>query len=104
MKLLDNYKFTNKKHPELGIMSCILGCISGIFMFLTVIVPFFSEKAISPGYGLTCALAFVMAIVGEVFGIITKKRKDTYDLFPLVGIITNSISLAFGIFLIVLGM
>lgn len=103
MALPGDYKFTNKKHHELGIMSAILGCISCLFLILTVLVTFINEKPVSASYGLTCFLGLIMAITGETFGIIIKKKKDIYGLFPLIGIITNGVSLAICLLFVIAG-
>ena len=103
MGLTDNYKFTNKKHAELGIMSTILGGISLFYLLLIVVLTIVTEKPVSAGYGLTCVLAFIMAICGEVFGIITKRKKDAYGLFPIIGIIINGVSIAVCLFFVLMG-
>ena len=78
--------FTDNRHPEKGVMSAALGAISVVT--------------------LVCAGAFLAAIfsvTGLVLGIMSKFEKDIFKLFPNLGIILNTLSVAFVIFLILLG-
>lgn len=103
MGIISNYKFTNKKHPEIGIMSVILGTISLVSQILVILMCYLKRMEAKSNNGMTVLLALIMAIVGLVLGIISKKKRDTYGLFPLVGIVLNSVSVLATVLIVIAG-
>ncbi len=91
MSLLDKYKFSNKTHPLLGIMSFLLGVISvGAFVAaITLSVRAGGEVAVQ--YVLAVILGAVMSVAGVVLGIIARRKRECYYLFPNMGIALNGL-------------
>ncbi len=87
------YIFTNKKHPLIAIMSTVLGCISlGSYAF-SIIRSFMLEGDISMRFGFGGALAALYAVVGAILALYSFKLKDTFRLFPTLGLSLNILSL-----------
>jgi len=90
--LKKNYMFTNKSHPERGIMSTILGILSDGAIGLAVFSSFRTGGAASARLACTVILALVFGLVGLVLGIMSRIEKDRFYFFPNVGILCNSIA------------
>lgn len=84
-----NYKFTNKKHAKNGIVSTALASVS-LLMFLALIYVSYLQKGKGGIYigsiGLT---AFIISIIGLLFGILGFKEKEAYYLFCKIGSVVN---------------
>lgn len=102
--ILGNYKFTNLKHPEKGIMSVVLGAIALVSMILTIIIPYATRSQVLLRYGLVDVLALIMAVVGEGLGVASHYQRDTYQLFPNVGMVLNGAVIVFAIYIIYAGL
>ena len=98
------YKFTDKKHTGVSIMSCILGAIAFISIVLAVILPYVTNNVQAMRYGLVCALSAVYSLCGLVLGIIGKVQRGAFDFFPKIGITVNSIVLILAGLLIYIGL
>lgn len=97
------YKFTKKKNPQQGIMASILGVISIASIVLAVYLTF-QNKGVAPmQYGSVILLSLIFALVGLGLGIRSCLEKDIYRLFPVLGIILNSIAVLAGGFILYLG-
>lgn len=83
------YIFTNKKHPEKGIMSFILGILSLGTYITAVYLSYQGEGVSSARYGAAGVLAGTFMTVGLVLGIISFREKETFKLFPVLGVIVN---------------
>lgn len=109
MSLLGNYKFTNKSHPLKGVMSAILGMIALVSLFLAIYLSYLDGMdSVNGGvarmqYGLAAVLAFLMALVGEVVGLVANKEKDRYRFFPVLGLLLNSAALFMGVYILCAG-
>ncbi len=88
-----NYIFTNKKHSDKAIMSTILGMISIVSMGIVVYLAYSKGGEAPEGYGFTGLLATIFSIIGLVLGVNTVQEKESYRLFPWLGIILNLLSL-----------
>lgn len=97
-----NYIFTNRRHPSQAIMATILGTISLLSLIFVIWRTAAAGGNASAGYGLTGLFAMLFSIVGLVMGIMTIQQKRNFKLFPIVGIVLNSIVLL--VIIILLGM
>ena len=93
----DRFMFTDNRHPEKGVMSAALGVIS----VATLVCGVGGQARVQ--YAAGAFLAAIFSVIGLVLGIMSKFEKDIFNLFPNLGIILNSLSVAFVIFLILLG-
>lgn len=109
MSLLGNYKFTNKSHPLKGVMSSILGVIALVSLFLAIYLSYLDGmNSVNGGtarmqYGLAAALAFLMALAGEIVGLLANNEKDCYRFFPVLGLLLNSAALFIGVYILCAG-
>lgn len=103
MTFLENYKFTNKNHPWKGIMSSVLGGIAVVSMVIALYLSYRDGGTTKMQYAAATALAFVMAMVGEILGLISNAEKDRYRFFPILGLVLNSLSLFGGVYILYMG-
>ncbi|MBQ6788142.1 MAG: hypothetical protein IJO85_10525 [Lachnospiraceae bacterium] len=97
------YKFTKKKNPQQGIMASILGVIANASIVLAVYLTY-QNKGVAPmQYGTVILLSLIFALVGLGIGIRSCLEKDIYRLFPVLGIILNSVAILAGGFILYLG-
>lgn len=97
------YKFTKKKNPQQGIMASILGVIANVSIVLAVYLTYQNKGVALMQYGTVILLSLIFALVGLGLGIRSCLEKDIYRLFPVLGIILNSIALLAGGFILYLG-
>ena len=98
-----NYMFTNRKHSDKAIMGCILGIIS-LASLITVVFLTYRQNGNAPsGYGITGLLAAVFSLVGLVLDIFAAGKKNSFPLFPWVGIVLNGMALLALGFLLYIG-
>ena len=84
-------------------MAAILGVIANVSIVLAVYFTF-QNKGVAPmQYGTVILLSLVFAVVGFVLGIRSNLEKDIYRLFPVLGIVLNSIALLAGGFILYIG-
>ncbi len=93
MKKKRNYIFTNRKHTDVAIMSLILGIISVISTIAAVYLSFRRQMEGLIGYGASCLLAAVFALVGLILALTQLRQKDCFRVLPIVGIVLNLIVL-----------
>ena len=93
MEQSKRYKFTNKKHPEKGIMSAILGIISLVSVWAAVYKTFLARGEAAANMGVVGLVITLFSAAGVVLGYISKKESDKYRFFPYVGMILNVIAL-----------
>ncbi len=109
MSLLGNYKFTNKSHPLKGIMSAVLGMIALVSMFFAIYLSYLDGmNSVNGGmarmqYGLAAVLAFLMALAGEITGLVANTERDRYRFFPILGLLLNSVALSIGVYILCAG-
>lgn len=97
------YKFTKKKNPQQGSASAILGVIANASIALAVYFTF-QNKGVAPmQYGTVILLSLIFALVGLVLGIRSNLEKDIYRLFPILGIVLNSMALLESGFILYMG-
>ena len=97
------YIFTDKKNPERGIMSAILGVIACVSVCLAVYLTSQNKGAAPMQYGSVILLSMVFSIVGMVLGILAMLEKDIFRMFPVLGIILNSLTLIAGCMILYIG-
>lgn len=88
------YIFTNKKHSEKAIMSTILGIISLVSIGAAVFLTYQRGGDSLAGYGVAGIFAAVFSLIGLALGIDAVRRKDSYRLFPFLGLGFNLLALA----------
>jgi uncharacterized membrane protein YfcA len=99
-----NYIFTNRKHSDRAIMSTILGLISNSSLGTVLYLTYRTGGDAKPGYGLTGLFATIFSVIGLILGVLTAREKDTFKLFPVLGILLNLVALGILAFLIQLGL
>ena len=104
MKHHRGYIFTNKRHSQKAIMSTILGVISTASMVVVIYLSFLLQGQTPISYGLTGLLALLMAVVGEVLGVMTVFERDRFELFPIIGIVLNLVAIFIVGFVFYMGM
>lgn len=98
-----NYMFTNKSHPERGIMSTILGILSDVAIGLAVFSSFRMQGNANARLACTIMLAMIFGIAGLTLGILSRLEKDRFYLFPNLGILLNTIAVAATAFILYIG-
>jgi hypothetical protein len=98
----DKYMFTDNRHPEKGIMSAVLGCISVTTYVIAVLFTYNNGGEALLQYAAAAFVAAIFSVVGLVLGIMSRFEKDIFKFFPNVGIILNALTVIFVVFLIVL--
>lgn len=87
------YIFTDKKHPKWGIMSSILGLIAVASLCLAIHFTYLNKGNAPMQYGMVVLLAIFYAIAGMVLGIHSLTEKDIFRLFPVCGIVLNTLAI-----------
>ena len=98
----DKFMFTDNRHPEKGIISAVLGCISVTTFVLAVVFTYNNGGQALMQYAAASFVAAIFSVVGLVLGIMSRFEKDIFKFFPNIGIILNSLAVIFVAFLIVL--
>ena len=96
MKLLkrrERYVFTDKKHPERGIMSTVLGALSVFTIIYAVYLSFLNGGQALDKYAVAVLLCVIYSISGIVLGIMSEMERDIFKLFPNLGIVLNVVAL-----------
>lgn len=93
MEQSKRYKFTNKKHPEKGIMSTILGIISMVSVWVAVYQTFLAKGEAATNMGVVGLMITCFSVTGVVLGYISKKEHDKFMFFPYLGMVLNVIAL-----------
>lgn len=88
------YIFTNKNHPEKGIMSTILGVISIASIWIAVYLTFRNKGQAEFRYGTVVFLTMIFSFIGIGLGVSSRMEKDKFYFFSYTGIIFNMLSLA----------
>lgn len=94
MEQSKRYKFTNKKHPEKGIMSTILGIISLVSVWAAIYQTFLAKGVAATNMGVVGLMITLFSVTGVVLGYISKKEHDKFMFFPYLGMVLNVIALA----------
>ena len=93
MEHTKGYKFTNKKHPEKGIMSTILGMISLVSVGTAVYQTFLARGEANTNMGVVGLMITLFSATGLVLGYLSKKEHDKFMLFPYLGMVLNVLAL-----------
>lgn len=89
----ERYVFTDKKHPEKGILSSVLGLISVSTIAYAVYLSYRNGGQAEARYAVAVMICLVYSIAGLVLGILSRMEKDIFRLFPTLGIVLNVLSL-----------
>lgn len=81
-------------------MSTILGLISNGSLGIVLYLTYLSGGDAPISYGLTGLLATVFSLIGLIMGLFAAREKDTYKLFPTLGVLLNLAALAILFFLV----
>lgn len=84
-------------------MSAILGLISNVSLGIVLYLTYLKGGEAPLSYGLTGLLAAVFSLTGLILGVLTVREKDSFKLFPVLGMILNLAALGFLVFLVQLG-
>ena len=87
------YVFTDKKHPEKGILSAALGLISVATIVYAVLLSFKNGGQAEAKYGVAVFFCAIYSVAGLILGIMSRMERDIFKLFPNLGIILNALSL-----------
>ena len=85
----NGYIFTNKEHPQKGILSAILGMISAVSMIAALYLVFLNRGVCEVKYGVATLLAVLFALAGLVLGILSRMEPDKYYFFSYLGLVIN---------------
>ena len=102
--ITDRYVFTDNRHPEKGIMSTILGCISVGSFVAAILLAYENGGQAELKYGVAAIVAAVFSVAGLCLGVMSRLEKDIYRLFPNLGIFLNSLGVVFTVVILVLGL
>ena len=95
-----HYIFTNRKDSERAVMSTALGVISLVSLGIVLYLAYRRGGDVPLSYGLTGLFAALFSIVGLVMGVFTIQDKDTFKLFPVLGIVLNLLVLGILAFIV----
>ena len=97
MKLLkrrrERYVFTDKKHPEKGVMSTALGALSIFTIIYSIYLSFLGGGEAQAKYAWAVLFCLVYSVAGLILGIISRMERDIFLVFPNLGIVLNILSL-----------
>lgn len=94
MKKRKGYIFTNKKHSNRAVMAVALGIISLASLGTTVFLSYRGQGVFRAKYGVIALLSAVYSLAGLALGIVTVLDKNYYRLFPVLGVVLNTVTLA----------
>lgn len=92
MAFRKGYIFTNKDHPKKGIMSFILGILSIVTYVTAVYLSYLKGGESSDRYGAAGVLAAVYMLAGLFLGVSALMEKNSFKLFPVLGILCNVVA------------
>lgn len=101
--IVENYKFTNKKHTLVSIMSCILGAMADLSILAATFLPYFTKAESVTRFGLVCVLSGVYGLAGIVLAIIGLCQKESYSFFPKLGLTLNILVFVLAGVIIIMG-
>ena len=99
----ERYVFSDYRHPEKGIMSAILGCLSVGTFAAAVLFTYRNGGQALVKYAAAAIVAAVFSVAGLILGIVAATEKNIFHFFPNLGIVLNSIGIVFTALILVLG-
>lgn len=94
MEHTKGYKFTNKRHPEKGIMSTVLGMISLVSVGIAVYQTYMAKGNAGSNMGIVGLMITIFSITGLVLGYMAKNEQDKFMFFTYLGMLLNVAALA----------
>lgn len=98
-----NHRPYDIKHSVDGIVACVLGAISVVLVLGETIMTIRAEGQAGGMAGFMGLSAFLLAIVGLVFAIVSWKDEETMDVFKRAGTLLNTIMVIVNLGIILLG-
>ncbi len=89
----DRYVFTDKKHPEKGVMSAALGAISIFTIVYSVYLSFLNGGQAEGKYAAAVIFCMIYSVAGLILGIVSRMERDIFKFFPDLGIVLNTLAL-----------
>ena len=93
MERTKGYKFTNKKHPQKGIMSSILGLIALVSLGVAVYQTYLVRGNAQTNMGVVGLMSTIFAGIGMVLGYLAKNESDIFTFFAYLGMFLNLLAL-----------
>lgn len=81
--------FTNKKHPQKGVMSFVLGLISAVSLGLAIYLSYMNRGGTMARYGTITLFCLILSLTGFALGVVSRNEPDRYRFFPRLGIAIN---------------
>ena len=103
-RLRKRYKFSDKEHSKLGIVSSILALNAILFLIAAVVISTIYRGNGSWLVGLLGVIAFISSIVGIVCGLVAFRNTDVLLKYAWIGLIANAILWLLMGLLIVMGL
>lgn len=91
----ERYVFTDKKHPEKGVLSTAFGSLSVFTIAYAVYLSFMNGGQAEVRYAAAVLFCIFYSIAGLILGIISRMERDIFTFFPNLGIVLNVLSLVF---------
>ncbi len=98
------YKFTDKKHTGLGLLSTVLGFLSLLFLVFGVLRAYQLSGKTGSITGLLGMLSMLASVLGFSLAIRGFQEEDVYYLFSRVGAILNGVMFILWVMIFVIGM
>lgn len=88
-----NYIFTSKSQSYRGIMSTVCGIISIVSAVISVTMSFMARGEASERLGGVGLVSVLFSIVGLILGILSIRERDTFMMFPRLGLALSVLSI-----------
>lgn len=102
-KMGKGYKFTDKKHSLLGIISTIIGIIAVGLIVYSIYISFKADGNGGILVGQLGTVGFICAIIGMIIGLVSFKNDDVFYMFCWMGSILNILVVLFTTGMIMIG-
>lgn len=90
-RLRKRYKFSDKEHSHLGIISSILALEALVFLIAAVIISTIYRGMGSWLVGLLGVIAFISSLIGIICGLVAFRNTDVLLKYAWIGLISNVI-------------
>lgn len=103
-KKKSNYKFSDKQHSKMGIVSAIIGAVNLLIMIVATYISSQSHGKGELDLGLYGMIAFILSVTGLYYAIKSVDEKEIFYTFPIIGIVLNGLLLIGCILLYLIGL
>ena len=80
----ERYVFTDKKHPEKGVLSAALGLLSVCTIAYSIYLSFENGGQAEVKYAAAVLFCIVYSVAGLILGIISRTERDIFTFFPKI--------------------